>query len=145
MIFLWRQRSTVRINYDKLFYVYSWLFWWIGRGRILQEIIHFWPIFNLFFCQITQGLYSETGFHTGMDHNFVCLWRRHNCKSQVIDLSLSALISWFFKSIIGFLNHYNLPAMISTSLIINLQWAPKFFLAVLEEIYNNVVPHWSAV
>jgi hypothetical protein len=25
------------------------------------------------------GLYSETGFHIGMDRNFVCLLRRHNC------------------------------------------------------------------
>jgi hypothetical protein len=39
------------------------------------------------------GLYSETGFHMGMYRNFVCLWRRHNCRSQVIDISLSALIS----------------------------------------------------
>jgi hypothetical protein len=23
-----------------------------------------------------------------MDRNFVCLWRRHNCRNQVIDLSL---------------------------------------------------------
>jgi hypothetical protein len=41
----------------------------------------------------TLGLYSETGFHFGMDRNFVCLWRRHNCRSQVFYLSLSALIS----------------------------------------------------
>ncbi len=41
----------------------------------------------------TQGCYSETGLHIRMDRNFVCLWRRHNCISQVIDLSLSALIS----------------------------------------------------
>ncbi len=40
-----------------------------------------------------QGCYSETGFHIGMDGNFVCLWRRHNCRGQVIDLSLSVLIS----------------------------------------------------
>jgi hypothetical protein len=26
-----------------------------------------------------QGCYSETGFHIGLDRNFVCLWRRHNC------------------------------------------------------------------
>jgi hypothetical protein len=39
------------------------------------------------------GCYSETGFHIGTDGNFVCLWRRHDCKSQVNDLSLSALIS----------------------------------------------------
>jgi hypothetical protein len=38
------------------------------------------------------GLYSETGFHIGMERNFVCLWRRPNCRSQVIDLYLSALI-----------------------------------------------------
>jgi hypothetical protein len=38
-----------------------------------------------------QCLYSETGFHFGMDCNFVCLRRRHNCRSQVIDLALSAL------------------------------------------------------
>jgi hypothetical protein len=38
------------------------------------------------------GLYSETVFHIGMDRNFVCLWRRHNCRSQVIDLSLSDLL-----------------------------------------------------
>jgi hypothetical protein len=39
------------------------------------------------------GLYSETGFYYGIERNFVCSWRRPNCKSQVIDLSLSALIS----------------------------------------------------
>jgi len=74
-----------------------------------------------------------------MDRNFVCLWRRHNCISQVTDISLSALISWFVKSIIGFLNNSNLHAIISTSLI------KKIDFAVSEEIYNNVVPHWSAV
>jgi hypothetical protein len=57
--------------------------------------------------------------HIGMDRNFVCLWRRHNCRSQVIDLSLSTLISWFMKLIIGFLNNSNLHAIISTLLIIN--------------------------
>jgi hypothetical protein len=35
---------------------------------------------------------AEAGFHIGMDRNFVCLWRRHNCGIKVIDLSLSALI-----------------------------------------------------
>jgi hypothetical protein len=25
-----------------------------------------------------RGYYSETGFHIGMDRNFVCLWRSHN-------------------------------------------------------------------
>jgi hypothetical protein len=37
-----------------------------------------------------------------------------------IDLSLSALISWFMISVIGFLNKTNLHAIISTLLIINL-------------------------
>jgi hypothetical protein len=43
-----------------------------------------------------SGLIFRDGvpyWHIGMDRNFVCLWRRHNCRSQVIDLSLSALIS----------------------------------------------------
>ncbi len=39
------------------------------------------------FCKDFQGWYSETEFHICVDRNFVCLWRRHNCKSQVIDLS----------------------------------------------------------
>ncbi len=60
------------------------------------------------------GSYSETGFHIGMDRNFVCLWRRHNCRSQVTDLFLSALISCFMKSITGFLYNSNLQAIIST-------------------------------
>jgi hypothetical protein len=57
----------------------------------------------------TSGLpfKDATGLHIGMDRNFVCLWRRHNCRSQVIDLSLSAQISLFLISIIGFLNNYN--------------------------------------
>jgi hypothetical protein len=51
----------------------------------------------------------------------ICLFmRRHNCRSQVIDLSLSALISWFMKPIIGVLNNSNLHAIISALLIINL-------------------------
>ncbi len=78
----------------------------------------------------SQGWYSETGFHIDMDRNFVGLWRRHNCRSQVIDLSLSALISWFMKSIIGFLNSSNLHAMISTLLIINLHWVKIFFCCI---------------
>jgi len=62
-----------------------------------------------------QGWYSKTGFHiVDMDRNLVCLWRRHNCRSQVIDISLSVRISWFIKSIIGFLNNSNIHATIST-------------------------------
>jgi len=45
----------------------------------------------------------------------------------------------------GILNNSSLHATIPTSLIIILQWAKKIYFAVLEEIYNNVVPHWSAV
>jgi hypothetical protein len=26
-----------------------------------------------------RAVYSETGFHIGMDCNFVCLWLSHNC------------------------------------------------------------------
>ncbi len=81
-------------------------------NRMVGNILH----------SLIQGLYSETGFHIGMHHNFVCLSRRHNCRSQVIDLSLSALISWFMKLITGFLNNSNLHPIISTSLIINLHW-----------------------
>ncbi len=72
------------------------------------------------------GWYSETRFHIGMDRNFVCFWRRYNCRSQVIDLSLSVLISWFLKSIIGVLNSSNWHAIISTSLIVNFQWKKLF-------------------
>ncbi len=121
-----------------------------GRGPSLfycrLNLLHLSP--PLTFSEDRQtllGLYSETGFHIGMDRNCVCLWRRHNCRSQVIDLSLSALLSWFMKSIIKFLNNYNLHAVISTSVIIYLQWVKKIYFAVLEEIYNNVVPHWSAI
>jgi hypothetical protein len=41
-----------------------------------------------------MSLNSATGliFRDGM-RNFVCSWRRPNCRSQVIDLSLSALVS----------------------------------------------------
>jgi hypothetical protein len=49
------------------------------------------------------------------------------------------------KSIFGFLINYNLHAIISTSLIINLQCVQKIYFAVLEEICNNVVPHWSVL
>jgi hypothetical protein len=62
------------------------------------------------------------------------------CRSQVIDLSLSALISWFMKSIIGFLNNSNLHAIISIFTIYN---ESKFYFGVSEEIYYNVVAHWS--
>ncbi len=88
--------------------------------------------------QWAQGCYLETGFHIVMDRNFICLWRRHNCRSQVIDLYLSALISWFMKSIIGFLNNWNLHAIISITVIINFHWVQKNYFAVLEEIFNNV-------
>ncbi len=59
-----------------------------------------------------------------------------------IDLSFSALISWFQKSIIGVLNNSNRHAIIPTLLIINLQLVKKNNFAVLEEIYNNVGQHF---
>jgi hypothetical protein len=49
------------------------------------------------------------------------------------------------NSVIGFLNNSNLHAIISLLLTIHLQLVKKIYFAVLEEIYNNVVPHWSAV
>jgi hypothetical protein len=51
----------------------------------------------------------------------------------------------FMKSIIGILHNSSLHAIMSTSLIINLHQIKKIYFAVLEAIYNNVVPHWSAV
>ncbi len=47
---------------------------------------------------------------------------------QVMDVSLSALISWFMKSIIEFLNNYNLHAIIYTSLILIYIKSKKFIL-----------------
>ncbi len=29
--------------------------------------------------KMERGWYSQTGFRIGMNRNFVCLWRRHNC------------------------------------------------------------------
>jgi hypothetical protein len=111
------------------------LFAYICTCRLLLTLVFY----------VQMGWFSEAVFHIGKDRNFVCLWRRHNCKSQVIDLSLSVLISWYMKSIIGFLINSNLQAIISTSLTINLQCVQKIYFAVFEEIYNNVVTHWSAV
>ncbi len=54
-----------------------------------------------------------------------------------IVLSLSALISWFMKSIIRFLNDPNLHAIISTLLIINLQWVQKnLFCCIIRNIWQ---------
>jgi hypothetical protein len=39
--------------------------------------------------------YSQTGVYIVVNRNFVCLWRRQNCRSQVFGLSLSVLISCF--------------------------------------------------
>ncbi len=67
----------------------------------------------------------------GMERNFVCSWCRHNCRS----LSLSALTSWFMKSIIGFnLKQFKLYAIIYRSLIIDWYWVWKIYFAVSEEI-----------
>jgi hypothetical protein len=84
-----------------------------------------------------QGCYSETGVQIAMERNFVCLWRRHNCNWSLpfcADLMIYEINYWVFKH-----------AKISTLLIINLQWIKKINFAELEEIYNNVVPHLSAV
>ena len=86
---------------------------------LYNQLFGFYNVFALW------GWYFETRFHIGMDRNFVSLWRRHNCRSQVIDLSPSALISWYMKSIIGFWNNSNLHAIISTLLIFNLHWVLK--------------------
>ncbi len=94
-------------------------------------------------CSVHLGCYSETGFHISMDRNFVCLWCRHNCRSQVIDLSLPALISWFIKSIIGFLNSSNLHAIISISLIFNLHWVNKIFLLYLKKFITMLVSSFN--
>jgi hypothetical protein len=45
-----------------------------------------------------------------------------------INLSLSALISWYMKSIIGFLNNYNLHAITSTLLKVNYIESKKVIL-----------------
>jgi hypothetical protein len=43
---------------------------------------------GLSFLSVTSGAYiQKRGSIIDMDRNFVCLWRRHNCRSQVIDLS----------------------------------------------------------
>ncbi len=42
----------------------------------------------------------KTLFHIGMDRNFVCLWRRHNCISQVIEMFMFIVYEinyWVFK------------------------------------------------
>ncbi len=62
-----------------------------------------------------------------------------------IDLSLSALISWLMKSIIGFLNNSNLHAIISTLLIINLQWVYKIYSAAMKKYTTMLFLIWSAV
>jgi hypothetical protein len=77
-----------------------------------------------------------------MDRNFVCLWRRHNC-NWYLPFCADLLI---YESNYCFLKQFYLHAKVCMLLIINL-WVKKIYFAVLEEIYNNVVPHchWSAV
>jgi hypothetical protein len=49
---------------------------------------------NLIGISIFRGsLYIQSGIPLWRGAYFVCSWRRPNCRSQVIDLSLSALIS----------------------------------------------------
>jgi hypothetical protein len=57
-----------------------------------------------------------------------------------VKLLFSLFLRWsldLWNHLLGFLNNSNLHAIIPTSLLI-------IYNAVLEEIYNNVVPHWSA-
>ncbi len=65
-----------------------------------------------------RGCYSETGFHIGMDRNFVCLWRRHNCNWSLP--FCADLLTYEINYLV--LNNYNLHAIMSTLLVINLQW-----------------------
>ncbi len=44
-------------------------------------------------ANLYQGIYSETGFHYGVERNFIWSWCRPNGRSQVIEISLCALIS----------------------------------------------------
>jgi hypothetical protein len=63
------------------------------RKSVGSSALRFFVTHGKFLSFHVQGCYSEKGFHIGMYRNFVCLWRRHNCRSQLIDLSLSELIS----------------------------------------------------
>jgi hypothetical protein len=82
-----------------------------------------------------------------MDRSFVCSWRRRQTqleKSSYRSLPFCADLL-IIKSIIWFLNNSNLHAIISALLKINLHGPrghPPIYFSVLEEIYNNVVPHW---
>ncbi len=60
-----------------------------------------------------------------------------------IDNSLSALIFWFMKSIIGFLNNYNLHAIFSTLLIINLHGVKKFILLYWKKFKTVLVSSFN--
>ncbi len=100
------------------------------------EIFLMWQGFTFTLLKgvaFSLGLYSETWFHIGMDRNFVCLWRRHNCRSQVIDLSLSALISWFMKSNTRFLNNSNFTCN-------NFK---KIYFALLEEFITMLISRFN--
>jgi hypothetical protein len=59
-------------------------------------------------------------FHYGIERNFVCSWRRPNCRSQITDLSFFCPDFLIMKSIVRFSNNLNLHAIISTPLIIDL-------------------------
>ncbi len=65
-----------------------------GTGQVILECgvhIHSYAI---------PGCYSETGFHIGMDRNFVCLWRRHNCNCSLLfcaNLLTFEINYWVFK------------------------------------------------
>jgi hypothetical protein len=50
------------------------------------------------YISCNQSIYSETGFHYGVERSFVSLWRRPNCRSQVIlqfTLYIQSAVGWF--------------------------------------------------
>jgi hypothetical protein len=96
-----------------------------------------------FFCYF----HCIQGYHIGMDSNFGCLWCRHNSqlqKSSYWPLSFCADLlnyeinySVFKQFYFTYNNFYIINKYFTRS--------KKIYFAVLEVIYNNVVPHWSAI
>ncbi len=94
------------------------IYWEVPDKQKIREKI------NSTFLIMVLGCYSEAGFHIGMDRNFVCLWRRHNCHWSLpfcADLLIFEINYWAFKQF-----YSNLHAIISTLLIINLHWVKNF-------------------
>jgi hypothetical protein len=55
--------------------------------------------------RVNKGINSETGFYYGMERNFVCTWRRPNCRSQV---KISPCLRWSldYEINIGFFKQF---------------------------------------